>query len=87
MALSFLDKFKGGSKDKSPGDGFKRDARKARRFFEHAETTADARNYDYAIDCYVNGLRHDPDNMAQHEALYEVAKRRQSSLEKGSLAF
>ncbi len=57
-------------------DGFKRDQRKAQRFFEHAQTVADTRNYDYAIDCYINGLRHDPDNIGKHEALYDVAKRR-----------
>ncbi|MEE9211988.1 MAG: hypothetical protein V3U29_04980 [Phycisphaeraceae bacterium] len=66
---------------KGDGDGagnltFQRDPRKARKFFEHAEATADSRQYDYAIECYVNGLRFDPDNMEQHEALYEVAKRR-----------
>ena len=54
----------------------KRDPRKARRFFEHSVAIADARNYDYAIECYINGLRHDPDNMAQHEALREVALKR-----------
>ncbi len=54
----------------------KRDERKARRFFDHAQAVADARNYDYAIDCYINGLRHDPDNMPQHEALREVALKR-----------
>ena len=66
---------------KSGGDAkeFKRDLRKARRFFEHAETTADARNYDYSIECYVNGLRHDPDNIEKHEALLEVSKRRKVS--------
>jgi len=80
--LSFLDKFKGGGKGKGPGgggeggDGFKRDPRKARRFFEHGETTANARNYDYSINMYISGLRHDPDNMTQHEALHDVAKRR-----------
>jgi len=57
-------------------NGFNRDPRKARRFFEHAQTTADAGNYDYSIEMYVNGLRFDPDNMEQHEALYEVGKRR-----------
>ncbi len=67
------DKSGGGGKG---GDGFKRDPRKARRFFEHAETVADARNYDYAIECYVNGLKHDPDNLNMHEALHDVAKRR-----------
>ncbi len=88
MALSFFDKFKGGSKDKSSSDGkgggggdggFKRDPRKARRFFEYAEDTANASNYDYSIDCAINGLRHDPDNLAQHEALHNVAKRRKVS--------
>jgi tetratricopeptide (TPR) repeat protein len=73
-ALSFLDKLKGGGKD--PDSGFKRELRKARRFFEHGETTANARNYDYSINMYISGLRHDPDNMAQHEALHDVAKRR-----------
>ncbi len=60
----------------SPDAGFEPDPRKAKRFFEHAETIADARNYDYAVELYVNGLKHDPDNMAMHEALHEVAKRR-----------
>ncbi len=55
---------------------FTRDPRKARRFFEHAETVADAKNFDYAIEMYINGLRHDPDNMRRHEALLDVAKRR-----------
>jgi tetratricopeptide (TPR) repeat protein len=69
-----------GKKNASDGsDDFKRDPRKARRFFEHAETTADAHNYDYSIACYISGLRHDPDNMSRHEALYEVAKRRKVS--------
>lgn len=91
MALSFLDRFKGGGKDKGSGgsgggkggggsdDGFKREPRKARRFFEHGETTANASNYNYSIDMYISGLRHDPDNMSQHEALHDVAKRRKVS--------
>lgn len=54
----------------------KRDPRKARRFFEHAQTVADARNYDYAIELYINGFKHDPDNMAKHEALRDVSLRR-----------
>lgn len=62
----------GGGKD----DRFQRKLRNARTFFEHAETSADANNYDYAIECYIGGLRHDPDNMDRHEALHEVAKRR-----------
>ncbi len=58
------------------GDGYKPDPRKARAFFQHAQTVADARNYDYAVECYVNGLRHDPDNIVKHEELFDVAKRR-----------
>lgn len=88
--MAFFDKFKGGSGNGGKSDhgsdaggsgsgssgGFKRDERKARRFFEHAEATADAGNYDYSIECYTSGLRHDPDNLTKHEALHEVAKRR-----------
>ncbi|MEM1108118.1 MAG: hypothetical protein AAGH99_05440 [Planctomycetota bacterium] len=55
---------------------FPRDPRKARKFFDHAETVSEAKNYDYAIEMYINGLRHDPDNMIRHEELLEVAKRR-----------
>ncbi|MEM6855172.1 MAG: hypothetical protein AAF593_12260, partial [Planctomycetota bacterium] len=36
----------------------------------------EAKNYDYAIEMYINGLRHDPDNMTRHEELLDVAKRR-----------
>ncbi|MEO1236944.1 MAG: hypothetical protein AAFX76_09175 [Planctomycetota bacterium] len=58
---------------------FEGDPRKARRFFEHAETVAEAKNFDYAIEMYVNGLRQDPDNMTRHEELLDVAKRRKVS--------
>ncbi len=89
--MSFLDKFKGGKgKDDGGGNGdggdngeggvsYKTDPRKARRFFEHAETTANASNYDYSVDLYISGLKYDPGNLKQHEALYEVAKRRKVS--------
>lgn len=74
MALAGLfSKNRGGEGDSG---GFKRDPRKARRFFEHAQAVADTRNYDYAIECYINGLRHEPDNLDKHEALRDVALRR-----------
>lgn len=82
MAFSMFSKKKdgGGGKDSGASEkAFKRDPRKARRFFEHAQTVADARNYDYAVDCYINGLRHDPDNMSKHEALREVSLKRKVS--------
>ncbi len=60
----------------SEGPSYTRDPVKAKKFFEHAQTVADARNYDYAIECYINGFRHDPANMMRHEAMYDVALRR-----------
>jgi tetratricopeptide (TPR) repeat protein len=68
------------SKDKrSDGDGVSSDPRKAKRFFEHARTTADAHNYDYSIECFVSGLRWDPESMDHHDQLYEVALKRHAS--------
>jgi tetratricopeptide (TPR) repeat protein len=55
---------------------FEADPRKARRFFEHAQVVADSRNYDYAIECYINGLKHNPESMQHHEELRQVALRR-----------
>lgn len=55
---------------------FHRDLKKAAGWFAHAQTAADAHNDDYAIECYANGLKHDPDNLAQHQALRRVALRR-----------
>ncbi|MCG8511897.1 MAG: hypothetical protein MI741_21995, partial [Rhodospirillales bacterium] len=63
-------------KEQTVDDSFKRDLRKARKFFEYARTVADTGNYDYAIECYVNGLKHDPDNMNAHEELLDVGRRR-----------
>ncbi len=59
----------------SSEESFKRSPRKADSFFRHAETVADARNYPYAIECYINGLRHEPDSLERHEQLLDVAKR------------
>lgn len=69
----------GGSSAGGSSPSFDRDPRKARKFFDHGETVADAKNYDYAVEMYINGLRHDPDNMARHEELLDVAKRRKVS--------
>ncbi|MBI1337036.1 MAG: tetratricopeptide repeat protein [Phycisphaera sp.] len=68
------------NKNKKPSEGgssaTKRNPAKGRAWFERAATVADTRNYDYAIECYIDGLKFDPDNMKEHEALFEVAKRR-----------
>lgn len=52
-----------------------RDARKARAWFEQARKVTDTGNYAYAISLYVSGLKFDPDNVAIHEALRDVALR------------
>ncbi|MEM7680392.1 MAG: hypothetical protein AAF288_00395 [Planctomycetota bacterium] len=68
----------GGSSGKSKST-FQRSDKKAQAFFRHAETTAEARNYDYAVELYISGLRHQPDNMDRHEQLRDVAMRRKVS--------
>jgi len=56
----------------------KRDPRKAKPWFDRAETVAETSNYDYALECYLNGLKQDPGNLPKHEALREVAFRRKA---------
>lgn len=56
-----------------------RDPAKAKKFFDHARTVADSRNYDYAIECYIDGLRFEPDNLAAHTELREVALKRKAT--------
>ncbi len=54
------------------------EARKtAKKFFQHASTVADTRNYDYAIELFLQGLAKDPLNVEEgHKALREVAIKR-----------
>jgi hypothetical protein len=56
--------------------GFHRDLAKALKFFQHGSTMADARNFDYAIDMYISGLKHNPDSIERHDQLHEIAKKR-----------
>ncbi len=65
-------------KNKKPTEkpAVKRDDRKATPWFERARAVADARNYDYAIECYLTGLAFDPGNRPIHEDLREVALKR-----------
>lgn len=72
---------KAGSKadKKLKSNDVKRDHHKAMTFFRHASTVSEARNYDYSIQLFLDGLSHDPDNMNMHEQLREVALRRKVS--------
>ncbi|MHC4337352.1 MAG: hypothetical protein ACYSTG_05305 [Planctomycetota bacterium] len=52
---------------------------KADVFFERARKVADANDFDYAIDMYLEGLRHAPDAVHEgHCELYELALHRKS---------
>ncbi|MCZ6837039.1 MAG: hypothetical protein O7G85_14780 [Planctomycetota bacterium] len=62
--------------DNSNGDAkFEPNPERARTWFEHARTASDSTNYDYALNCYANGLMLDPETMSAHEAMMEVAVR------------
>jgi len=51
---------------------------KARSFFEKAGKVAETDNFDYAIDMYLQGLRHAPDALMEgHLPLCELALQRQ----------
>jgi predicted negative regulator of RcsB-dependent stress response len=41
-------------------------------WFEYGKTAADSSNYEYALACYANGIKLDPEVMSAHEAMYEV---------------
>lgn len=63
--------------DASSGDGgaYQPDPAKARKWFTHARTAADSSNEEYALWCYANGIRFDPEEMAPHEEMYAAAVR------------
>jgi len=43
---------------------------KARQWFNHAQAAAETYNYAYALSCYANGIKLDPEVMSTHEAMY-----------------
>ncbi|MFK7760367.1 MAG: hypothetical protein AB8C13_10535, partial [Phycisphaerales bacterium] len=44
------------------------DPKKAKAFFAHARTAHDSGSYEYAMQCWLNGLRRDPSNMEAFDA-------------------
>ncbi len=55
-------------------------AAKAKAFFDKAGKVAETKNYDYAIDMYLQGLRYAPDALREgHLPLAELALERQGS--------
>ncbi|MCI0629682.1 MAG: hypothetical protein L0Y44_03400 [Phycisphaerales bacterium] len=59
--------------DTTTGDGFVPQPEKARVWFDYAKTASDSSNYEYALTCYANGIKLDPDTMSAHEAMLDVA--------------
>ena len=52
---------------------------KAKAFFDRAVQVAERKNFDYAIDMYIEGLRYNPEALDQgHLALCELALQRQA---------
>ena len=55
------------------------DRKKAEAFFDKGKGVADAGQYDYAIDMYLQGINKDPENTDAHKALREISMRRKAS--------
>ena len=52
------------------------DRKKAEAFFKQGRTVAQAGQYDYAIEMYLQGLAKDPEAVAEHQALREISLKR-----------
>ena len=53
--------------------------RKAEAFFKQGRTVAQAGQFDYAIEMYLQGLAQDPEAVAEHQALREISLKRKAS--------
>ncbi len=67
---------KGGEKGEGNGDkggAFTVDAAKAEKWFTHAAALHQATNYEYSLQCWLNGLRQDPTSMRGLESFFKAA--------------
>jgi tetratricopeptide (TPR) repeat protein len=55
------------------------DRRKAQVFFDRGAAVAGTGQYEYAIEMYLQGLGIDPENIAAHQAMRDIALRRKAS--------
>lgn len=53
--------------------GWAPDPRKAAKFFEHAKATHESTNYQYAMQLWLQGLKHEPENMDALDAFFRSA--------------
>lgn len=54
----------------APGQGVTSDPAKAGAWFDRARTVHETTNYEYALQCWLQGLRLDPTNMSALEAFF-----------------
>lgn len=62
----------GGGADEGPA-GFTPEPEKAAKWFERAQAVHDATNYEYAMQCWLSGLRLDPSSMKGLEQFFKSA--------------
>lgn len=55
------------------------DQKKAKAFFDRAKSVADAGQYEYAIEMFLQGLGIDPENTDAHQAMRDISLRRKAS--------
>ncbi|QOJ18748.1 MAG: hypothetical protein HRU76_14665 [Phycisphaeraceae bacterium] len=63
----------GSAETRDEMSSFVPDPEKARKWFNHARTALDSTNYEYALTCFANGIKFDPEDMAAHTGMYEAA--------------
>src|SRR5262249_21769843 len=63
------------------------DKGKARKWFDQARKVADTKNYDYAIECYISGLRLWPDALDEGHKPLRVAAMARKMAGKKPLGF
>ncbi|MFM9996213.1 MAG: tetratricopeptide repeat protein [Phycisphaerales bacterium] len=66
------------------GEPFKVNAESARRFFDHARTVHETTNYEYAMQSWLNGLRHDPTSIEGLEGFFRSARQFAEENKKGA---
>lgn len=69
----FNRKENGDDSEETPESTLETQPQKARAWFKQAQTAADTRNYQYAIDCYLSGFKFDPTDLENHKKLFEIA--------------
>ena len=54
------------------------DPKRAQIYFDRGKIVGQTGNFEYAIEMYIQGLSFDPDNVAGHQALRDIALQRKA---------